>query len=371
MPKNTQNTLLTRQKRTLLLLEWSVGFRPAGSVWVLLLALRGFSLVEIGAAEGLFHIVSFCCELPSGLLADLLGRKRTLALSQGMFLLSALLMAVSQGVGGVYLSLAVSALGYNLQSGTREAMTYESMLQWGQEGEYLRFSSLQNGVYRFSDGGAMLLAGATVLLGWRKAYLLDAVIALTGLLAVLALAEPACPGRDGRAVTSRTLPAALRETVWGAWTLLKTDRAAVKIILVNALAGACATLTRFFLQQRVEAAVTVPALLGPALFVLGLGGGLAGLITGRLDRMPYRRAAALVLGGTMACALLARGCFLPLLMLSGLGAGLLDDGLQLVSDKRLNERFPSAQRATLVSVSSMAFSVFMIPLSPLFGWFFS
>ncbi len=263
MPKNTQNTLLTRQKRTLLLLEWSVGFRPAGSVWVLLLALRGFSLVEIGAAEGLFHIVSFCCELPSGLLADLLGRKRTLALSQGMFLLSALLMAVSQGVGGVYLSLAVSALGYNLQSGTREAMTYESMLQWGQEGEYLRFSSLQNGVYRFSDGGAMLLAGATVLLGWRKAYLLDAVIALTGLLAVLALAEPACPGRDGPAVTCRTLPAALRETVWGAWTLLKTDRAAVKIMLVNALAGACATLTRFFLQQRVEAAGTVPALLGP------------------------------------------------------------------------------------------------------------
>ena len=120
-----------------------------------------------------------------------------------------------------------------------------------------------------------------------------------------------------------------------------------------------------------EAAVTVPALLGPALFVLGLGGGLAGLISGWLDRMPYRRAAALTLCGTAACAVLARGAFLPLLMLSGLGAGLLDDGLQLVSDKRLNDRFPSAQRATLVSVSSMAFSVFMIPLSPLFGWFFS
>ncbi len=371
MPEDSQKFLLSRQKRTLLFLEWSVGFRPAGSVWVLLLALRGFSLVEIGAAEGLFHIVSFCCEIPSGLLADLLGRKRTLLLSQGMFFLSALLMAASQGAAGVYLSLAVSALGYNLASGTREAMTYESMLQWGREGEYLQFSSLQNGVYRFSDGGAMLLAGATVLLGWRKAYLLDAAIALAGLLAVFTLAEPDCPGRHGSGVTLVALPAALRETVLGAWTLLKTDRTAVRIMLVNALAGACATLTRFFLQQRVEAAVTVPALLGPALFVLGLGGGLAGLISGWLDRMPYRRAAALTLCGTAACAVLARGAFLPLLMLSGLGAGLLDDGLQLVSDKRLNDRFPSAQRATLVSVSSMAFSVFMIPLSPLFGWFFS
>ncbi len=190
MPEDSQKFLLSRQKRTLLFLEWSVGFRPAGSVWVLLLALRGFSLVEIGAAEGLFHIVSFCCEIPSGLLADLLGRKRTLLLSQGMFFLSALLMAASQGAAGVYLSLAVSALGYNLASGTREAMTYESMLRWGREGEYLQFSSLQNGVYRFSDGGAMLLAGATVLLGWRKAYLLDAAIALAGLLAagILSLA---------------------------------------------------------------------------------------------------------------------------------------------------------------------------------------
>ena len=50
MPKNTKPFSLPRQKRALLALEWSTGFRPAGSVWVLLLALRGFSLVEIGLA---------------------------------------------------------------------------------------------------------------------------------------------------------------------------------------------------------------------------------------------------------------------------------------------------------------------------------
>ncbi len=370
MPKNRKSFSLARQKRALLALEWSVGFRPAGSIWVLLLALRGFSLVEIGLAEGVFHVVSLCCELPSGLLADVLGRKRTLAASYAMFLASALLMTVSGGLGSVCLALAVSAVGYNLQSGTREAITYESMIQASQEEEYLKFSSLQNGVYRFSDGGAMLLAGATMLLGWQAAYLLDAGIALAGLAAALSLWEPVCPGREERSVSLASLPGALKGTIQGAWTLLRTDGTAVRIMLVNALVGAGATLTRFFLQQRVEAA-TIPALLGPSLFVLGLGGGLAGLITGRLNRMSYRRAAALTGLGVAACALAARGSFLPVLLASGLAAGLLDDGLQLVSDKRLNDRFPSAQRATLVSVSSMAFSVFMIPLSPLFGWFFS
>ncbi len=51
MLKNIKQFSISRQKLVLLILEWSVGFRPAGSVWVLLLALRGFSLVEIGFAE--------------------------------------------------------------------------------------------------------------------------------------------------------------------------------------------------------------------------------------------------------------------------------------------------------------------------------
>ena len=113
------------------------------------------------------------------------------------------------------------------------------------------------------------------------------------------------------------------------------------------------------------------ALLGPALFLLGLGGGLAGLLAVRLDRLSYGRAVLLTGAGTAVCALLARGSFLPVLLGSGLAAGLLDDALQLTSDRRLNDRFPSAQRATLVSAASMAFSLFMIPLSPLFGGFFS
>lgn len=368
MPKNQNQFNLSRQKRALLLLEWATGFHPAGSIWVLLLALRGFSLVEIGLVESLFHVVSLWGELPSGLLADLLGRRRTLLLSQAMFALCALLMAASNSLAGVCIAMAATALAYNLQSGTREAITYESMLQTGQEGGYLKFSSLQNALFRFSDGGAMLLAGATVLLGWRAAYLVDAAVAVAGLGAALTLTEPEA-GRTEKRPPS--FLAALAGVFREAWAVLRFDRAAVGIMAVNALVGAGATLTRFFLQQRVGEAVAIPALLGPALFLLGLGGALAGLVTGRLDRLPYRRAVLLTGTGVGLCALLARGSFLPALLAAGLLAGLLDDALQLVSDKRLNDRFPSSARATLVSVSSMAFSLAMIPLSPLFGWLFS
>ena len=53
-------------------------FRIAGASWVALLALRGFSMFEIGMLESIFHIVSSSFEIPSGVVADVFGRKKTM-----------------------------------------------------------------------------------------------------------------------------------------------------------------------------------------------------------------------------------------------------------------------------------------------------
>ena len=44
-----------------------------------------------------------------------------------------------------------------------------------------------------------------------------------------------------------------------------------------------------------------------------------------------------------------------------------DDALETLTGSRLNENLPSDQRATLISVSSMAFSLVMIALAPMAG----
>ena len=70
-------------------------FQIAGASWVALLAMRGFSMLEIGMLESIFHIVSFCFEIPSGVAADVFGRKKTLVLGQICSLLSSVLMILS------------------------------------------------------------------------------------------------------------------------------------------------------------------------------------------------------------------------------------------------------------------------------------
>lgn len=360
-----------RQKLLIYLMFFSVGFSPAGSIWVLLLAMRGFSLVEIGMAEAVFHVTSLLCEVPSGVLTDLWGRKKVMVASVALFLVSALAMAAGTGMAGVCFAMVLKAIGCNLQSGTLEALNYESLLQAGQEDSYLSFSATLNALWRLSDGAGMLLAGATVLLGWRTAYLIDAAVCLLGLLAALGLVEPECPGGTRRTVSLRGLPSGVVHTLKESASLLRREPWCARVMLVNALIGAVATLTRFFLQERIEGAVPHEALLGPALFLLSLGGVAGSLLAKPMDRIPYRRAAALSLGAVCACALLARGQVPAVLPAAGVLSGVMDDAIQIVSDRRVNDVFPSEQRATLVSLGSLTYSLVMIPLSPVFGMLFT
>ncbi len=360
---------LKKQIRRLLALECVGYFRPAGCVWVLLLASRGFSLAQIGLAEGFFHLVSLLCEVPSGMAADLLGRKRTLVAGQLVSGLSAVAMLLSQGMAGICVGMALSALGYNLASGTREAITYDSLLLQNREEDYLRLSSRQNVTYRLTSAAAMLCAGGMALVGYRIGYGLDAFFALAGAAVASGLWEPVVTRaqQEREKAALQDLPRRFTTCVRDAAAFLRVNPRAVGLMLFNALAGALATLLGFYLQDGLTRAGAPTGMLGPLLIAVGLGGAAGARLAPGLARLPYKAAAALSCAGIFCGYLLAASGQLFLMALGGFLASASDDALQTLTDARLNSGLPSDQRATLVSVSSMCFSVVMVVLSPLLG----
>ena len=92
------------------------GLRITDAVWVALLAARGFSLWEIGVAESVFHMVSLTFEVPSGMAADLLGRRKTLVSGGVCMVLSNLLMAFAPDLFFICLAMALSALANQQQN---------------------------------------------------------------------------------------------------------------------------------------------------------------------------------------------------------------------------------------------------------------
>ncbi|EFB75783.1 MFS transporter [Subdoligranulum variabile] len=145
----------------------------AGSCWAALLAARGFSLTQIGLAEAVFHLTSLLFEVPSGVIADVFGRKRCMIASQCMSAMASVAMMLSGSIGGVCIAMALSALGYNFASGAREALAYESLKQCGQQSAYERFAVNDTTIWRIGTALSTLCTGAALWIGPRAAYGVD------------------------------------------------------------------------------------------------------------------------------------------------------------------------------------------------------
>ena len=142
-------------------------------------------------------------------------------------------------------------------------------------------------------------------------------------------------------------------------------------MLFNSFCGSIPVLTAFFLQARLTENGLSAAWLGPALFAITLGGAVGARAVTALAKWDYRRVAALCVLGIAGGLILSLYTAPMVMILGGFLGNLFDDLLQVRTDALLNERFPSAQRATLVSVSSLSFSLVMILMSPLMGWVLS
>ena len=333
----------------------------ASASWVALLAARGYSLVEIGLAESAFHLTSLLFEIPSGVMSDVFGRKRVLLLSQACSLISALLMLLSRSLTDIMIAMIFCALGYNFASGTREALAYDSLETAGRAAEYDRYAAADMGIYRVVNACATLGAGLALTLGYRRAYASDILLGLLAFAVTLRLRDAAA--QQVHPPARQRMTACLRESM----RFLSQSRQALRLISINAIVGVGATLLRFFLQARLTQYGMPDALLGPALFIMGLGARCAAWLRG----WPYRRVWRLTALITLVCLLLSLRHALWLMCLCGFTAAVMDDWLEVRTDAALNALVPSAQRATLISASSLCFSLVMLILSPLMGHVFS
>jgi len=338
--------------------------QPGGAAWVALLYARGFSMAEIGMAEGVFHLASLLFEVPSGVISDVFGRKRSMVFSQISSIAASLLMVFSRSFAGVCLALAFSAFAYNFASGAREALAYDSLKHGGRQAHYLRYSSVEMTIYRICSSAATLMAGFTLAIGYRRANLIDAVLALAALVLALQLREIAqTPARREDGIARR-----IAACFAGALAFIRREKQARRIMLFNAIVGAVSILIAFFMQVKLPLCGLEAAYLGPALFIMGLGGALGARLAAVFASMRYRTLALLCMGGVMLGLALAFSGLPAVMCLGGFLAAAMDDLLQVRTDAKLNDMFPSAQRSTLVSVSSLCFSLVMAVVSPLAGW---
>lgn len=364
-----QNLNLKQQLRCIYISDLFSGLRITDAVWVALLAARGFSLWEIGLAESVYHIVSLFCEVPSGMAADLLGRRKTL-LSGGVLTVTCnLLMAFAPNLFTICLAMGLNALAMTMFSGTFTALVYDSLKTEGREDEYIQVSANSSQISMLANAVGSMASLLKRFLGFAGFYLLSAAFEGVSTAALALMEEPivtkAQASRGKHPL--RTLPEQFRQLVRDSLHVLHTCPMAGKLIASSALISVPSYLTKMFLQQRLVELGWPTELLFLPLLLGGLAC-VAGTEIGRRVRCRSMRrlytACALLCGvGTLLVGLApAWGGLFGMMLVQGVLEVYL-----LHESQKLNDAIPSDQRATLISVDSMAYSLLMIPASPLVG----
>ena len=358
---------IKKQLRKLYLYELISGFQIVDAVWVVFLLQRGFSIVQVGIAEGVFHVVSMCCEIPSGMLADLIGRKRTLVLSGMVSAAGSLCMILTDAFFMILVAMGLNALSYNLVSGSREALTYDSLLEAGVQEEYLRVSAIQEKLYLFVFAAANLFSVVTVSLGYEKGYLISMVQGICCSIVALRLWEP---GRENtkQQEKNRNWTRILKKHVIESGRFFVTHGFAARRMLISGVAAAGYYIVFMLLQQHLVEQGLQAKWIGIPLLLISFGG-MAGASLGEKTGKVKIKFLLLAGGAIEGVFIVFSGMqVLPGCVLAAALAHGISEMLAIRIGDENQKVFSSEVRATMVSVESMVYSVVMVVLSPVVGW---
>lgn len=356
------------------------------SIWVLYLAYCGLNMAEIGVIEGIYHATSIICEIPSGAVADLLGRKKSMVCSRVCTAVSCVVMLFSKSFWWFAAGFAVQALGNNLNSGSEEALVYDSMKCVGQEEGYLKVCGRLDLVLEVSQGIATVLGGILAEYSYFWCYSACLVIALLALLPVLLMEE--APSEElAASVSERQNMGRLegqqggiyfgkcKETVWDvvrrhfrvSCQILKSDIRIFKIIVYYSVVFAAETLLFFYSQQYYFGLGYNKVSISLILLAVGVASCLGAAFSERLFRK-WGKKIVVAAAVAIASALILYGFQNLLLSVAAfVAAGFFNSVLYPIKSDALNQLIPSGQRATLISVDSMFFSIAMIVMFPVAG----
>ncbi|MDG4801579.1 MFS transporter [Micromonospora sp. WMMD980] len=162
------SALSVRQVRFRYLTLYGLRWLPGGllmTVMILLLQERGLSLSQIGLVATAQGLVVLALELPTGGLADALGRKPVLLVAWAVALVSLALMAVADSFWMFFLVWALQGVYRALDSGPLESWYVDATLAADPDAEYERGLGWAGTVVGVAIGTGALLGGGLVALG--------------------------------------------------------------------------------------------------------------------------------------------------------------------------------------------------------------
>lgn len=331
------------------------------AIWMLFLAYRGMSLLQIGILESLFHINSLLMEIPTGIIADRFGRKTSRILGRFAALISTALMISSHSFWMFAIAFIFSSLSYNLESGAGDALIYDTLIEIGEEKKYMRIKGLLEVCFQTARTSSLIIGGYLATINYELGYVISLIINILAIISAFTFKEPSYTKED---VTKKP---SLLSHITGSISVIKNNNQIFNYVLFIEGFSLFHTTLYFYFQTFLKGKGYTETAIGVVLAAASLlslfFSTRAHWFESKFGRMTIIKTA------TIAVVIALGGLFLTdyeigfFIMMS-----CIDGVLFVAFSDYINQLIPSEHRATLLSFQSMVFSLLMIIYFPIFGF---
>ena len=352
-------------------------------LWLALLG-KGLSFTQIGLLVGFREICINLLEVPTGAVADVLGRRRSMVASMLAYMGAFAVFALADSFWLLFAAMAMFAAGAAFRTGTHKAIIFDWLAHEGRSDQKTRTYGLTRSWSKLGSAVSAAVAGALVFIVRDYDIVFWACLAPYALNVINLATYPEYldgprPEHRSASRVMRTLLAALT-TAWrrrslrrlliesmGFEGLFKAAKDFVQPIIKTAVIAAPIA-TALTAQRRTAIAVAIVAV------AIHLLSSLASRHAGKLVERAggERPAGRLLWGADLGCfAILAAGIAVGqpgLMILAFVLLAVAQNYWRPILVGRCAAHSEPAQMATVLSIESQAKSLFVAVLAPVLGW---
>ncbi len=335
-------------------------FNMTSGIWMIYLYIQGFNYIEIAIFEVVFHISSLLLEIPTGVIADVFGRKTSRILGIFTYLIYVVLIISTTNFVIVTIAFIICGLSYTLESGAAEALVYDSLKEEGQEDSFMKVNGRKEVILQSASFTALLVSGLLFDIHFKLPFLLTGLVFIIGLIMILSMKE--VPVKREK----KSLKELLKDQFVISTQIVLKNKRLFFLIMIGALMLAPITTIFFFIQNRLhELSFSFP-LITTILALHALLAVLGGIFAQRLEkRFGEKKILFFIPIFIVICfwALnLGKFMIIPFIIV-----GFFDSIFYVVLADYINKMVESNIRATVLSFFGMAFSFVMIFIFMLVG----
>ena len=175
------------------LLSYLLAFSKTTWFWLgiwIFYYLRFTDYAGIGLIETVLIVTVTLAEIPTGAIADLIGKKKTLILAFLLETVGGFMMAATPNFPILLLSVFVMCVGGAFYSGTLDALVFDSLKEEGQEGTYAKKIANINTISLLSPAICGVIGGFMYKINPTLPFYANAFGYLIGLVTAFFLIEP-------------------------------------------------------------------------------------------------------------------------------------------------------------------------------------